>query len=74
MTVQTNVDGVTDASTPESIRRMIRRLAPVIYGPTVLFALGEGAVIPLLPIFAANLGADAGFYQEVAAAVTADKN
>ena len=37
---------------------MIRRLAPVIYGPTVLFALGEGAVIPLLPIFAANLGAD----------------
>ena len=49
---------MTDASTPESIRRMIRRLAPVIYGPTVLFALGEGAVIPLLPIFAANLGAD----------------
>ena len=37
---------------------MIRRLAPVIYGPTVLFALGEGAVIPLLPIFAAHLGAD----------------
>lgn len=34
------------------------RLAPVIYGPTVLFALGEGAVIPLLPIFAARLGAD----------------
>ena len=49
---------MTDGSTPESIRRMIRRLAPVIYGPTVLFALGEGAVIPLLPIFAANLGAD----------------
>ena len=49
---------MTDASTPESIRRMIRRLAPVIYGPTVLFALGEGAVIPLLPIFAASLGAD----------------
>lgn len=49
---------MTDASTPDSIRRMIRRLAPVIYGPTVLFALGEGAVIPLLPIFAANLGAD----------------
>ncbi|MCR2793046.1 MFS transporter [Microbacterium sp. zg.Y625] len=34
------------------------RFAPMIYGPTVLFALGEGAVIPLLPIFAADLGAD----------------
>ncbi|MBN9176059.1 MAG: MFS transporter [Microbacterium sp.] len=37
---------------------MLWRLAPVIYGPTVLFALGEGAVIPLLPIFASRLGAD----------------
>ena len=27
---------MTDASTPESIRRMIRRLAPVIYGPMPL--------------------------------------
>ncbi|MCR2763529.1 MFS transporter [Microbacterium sp. zg.B48] len=30
----------------------------MIYGPTVLFALGEGAVIPLIPIIAARLGAD----------------
>lgn len=37
---------------------MLWRLAPVIYGPTVLFALGEGAVIPLLPVIAARLGAD----------------
>ncbi|WP_292834897.1 MFS transporter [Microbacterium sp.] len=37
---------------------MLWRLAPMIYGPTVLFALGEGAVIPLLPVFAARLGAD----------------
>lgn len=37
---------------------MLWRLAPMIYGPTVLFALGEGAVIPLLPIIAAELGAD----------------
>lgn len=37
---------------------MLWRLAPMIYGPTVLFALGEGAVIPLLPIIAAQLGAD----------------
>lgn len=30
----------------------------MIYGPTVLFALGEGAVIPLIPIIASQLGAD----------------
>lgn len=30
----------------------------MIYGPTVLFAVGEGAVIPLIPIIAAQLGAD----------------
>ncbi len=37
---------------------MLWRLAPMIYGPTVLFAVGEGAVIPLLPVLAAALGAD----------------
>jgi MFS family permease len=30
----------------------------MIYGPTGLFALGEGAIIPLLPVLAADLGAD----------------
>lgn len=30
----------------------------MIYGPTALFALGEGAVIPLFPVVAARLGAD----------------
>ena len=34
------------------------RFAPMIYGPTVLFTLGEGAVIPLFPVIAARLGAD----------------
>lgn len=34
------------------------RFAPMIYGPTILFALGEGAVIPLIPILAAERGAD----------------
>lgn len=58
MTLQTNVDDVTDADSPAPMRSMLWRLAPVIYGPTVLFALGEGAVIPLLPIFASRLGAD----------------
>ncbi|UNK72522.1 MFS transporter [Microbacterium sp. H1-D42] len=30
----------------------------MVYAPTVLFALGEGAVIPLIPVIATNLGAD----------------
>ncbi|WP_051191655.1 MFS transporter [Microbacterium luticocti] len=29
----------------------------MIYGPTVLFSLGEGAVIPLIPVIASKLGA-----------------
>jgi MFS family permease len=53
MTVQTNVDAVTDRASD-----ILWRFAPMIYGPTVLFALGEGAVVPLIPIIAAQLGAD----------------
>ena len=45
------------ASTP-GMGTMLWRLAPMIYGPTVLFALGEGAVVPLFPVIAAQLGAD----------------
>ena len=37
---------------------MLRRLAPMIYGPTMLFAIGEGAVLPVLPVLAPKLGAD----------------
>ncbi len=33
------------------------RFGPMIYGPTVLFSLGEGAVIPLIPVIASKLGA-----------------
>ncbi len=42
----------------DSARGVLLRFAPMIYGPTVLFALGEGAVIPLIPVVAAQLGAD----------------
>ncbi|XPP26630.1 MAG: MFS transporter [Leucobacter sp.] len=42
----------------DSTRQVLLRFAPMIYGPTVLFALGEGAVIPLIPVIAAELGAD----------------
>jgi len=41
----------------------------MIYGPTVLFALGEGAVIPLIPIIAARLGADIALAALVASAL-----
>ncbi len=37
---------------------ILKRFAPMIYGPTILFALGEGAVIPLLPVLATKMGAD----------------
>jgi MFS family permease len=53
MTLQTNVDEVTDRASS-----VLRRFGPMIYGPTLLFALGEGAVIPLVPVIASGLGAD----------------
>ena len=42
----------------DSARGVLLRFAPMIYGPTVLFALGEGAVLPLIPILAHRMGAD----------------
>lgn len=42
----------------DSAKSVLLRFAPMIYGPTALFALGEGAVIPLIPVVAVNLGAD----------------
>ncbi|MGO2049810.1 MAG: MFS transporter, partial [Microbacterium sp.] len=41
----------------------------MVYLPTVLFALGEGAVIPLIPVIAANMGADVAAAALVAAAL-----
>ncbi|UYK41582.1 MFS transporter [Microbacterium terricola] len=41
----------------------------MIYGPTVLFALGEGAIVPLIPVIAAELGADVPAAALVAAAL-----
>ena len=48
---------------------VLGRFAPMIYGPTVLFAVGEGAVLPLLPILAARLGADIAVAGLVASAL-----
>lgn len=52
---------------------VIRRLAPMIYGPTLIFALGEGAVIPLIPLMATNLGADLATTGVIASALVVGK-
>ncbi|MFE6997737.1 MFS transporter [Microbacterium sp. NPDC057659] len=41
----------------------------MVYAPTLLFSLGEGAVIPLIPIVASRLGADVAFAALVASAL-----
>lgn len=41
-----------------STAEVLKRFAPMIYGPTVLFSLGEGAVVPIIPVIATSLGAD----------------
>jgi MFS family permease len=53
----------------DSASTVLRRFGPMIYGPTLLFALGEGAVIPLIPIIAAQLGADVATAALVASAL-----
>lgn len=35
----------------------LRRLAVPIYGPSLLFGLGEGAILPIIPLVARELGA-----------------
>ena len=54
---------------PPSASDVLWRFGPMIYGPTVLFALGEGAVIPLIPVIAAQLGADVATAALVASAL-----
>lgn len=53
----------------EPIGRALWRFAPAIYGPTVLFAIGEGAIIPLVPVIASHLGADVALATLIAAAL-----
>ena len=56
---------------PPSLRArdVLWRFGPMVYGPTILFALGEGAVIPLIPVIAAQLGADVATAALVASAL-----
>jgi MFS family permease len=53
----------------ERASTVLLKFGPMIYGPTVLFALGEGAVIPLIPVIAAGLGADVATAALVASAL-----
>lgn len=55
--------------TSDSPRDVLLRFAPMIYGPTLLFALGEGAVIPLIPVIANRLGADVALAALIASAL-----
>lgn len=55
--------------TADSPRNVLVRFAPMIYGPTLLFAIGEGAVIPLIPVIADRLGADVALAALVASAL-----
>ena len=52
------------------VATVLGRFAPMIYGPTLLFALGEGAVIPLIPSIAERLGADITLAAVVVSALT----
>ncbi|GAA3762136.1 MFS transporter [Microbacterium kribbense] len=69
MTLQTIVDAVTTDSPALSVGSVLWRFGPMIYGPALLFALGEGAVIPLIPVIATNLGAGVALAALVSAAL-----
>lgn len=60
---------MTDASEPTGARDVLWRFGPMIYGPTMLFALGEGAVLPIIPVIAAQLGADIALAALIASAL-----
>ncbi len=60
---------MTDHTGSPTARDVLWRFGPMVYGPTVLFALGEGAVIPLIPVIAAQLGADVATAALVASAL-----
>lgn len=52
-----------------SASSVLKQFGPMVYLPTILFALGEGAVIPLIPVIAANMGADIAAAALVASAL-----
>lgn len=53
----------------ETTGALLRRLAPSIYGPSVLFALGESAIIPIVPVVAVGMGASLPLSGAIASAI-----
>ncbi len=41
-----------------SAQSVLRQFGPMVYGPTALYSLAEGALMPLIPVMATRLGAD----------------
>lgn len=60
---------MTAVPPPLRVGAVLWRFGPMIYGPTLLFSLGEGAVIPLIPVIAAKLGADVALAALVSSAL-----
>lgn len=52
-----------------SASTVLRQFGPMVYLPTILFSVGEGAVIPLIPVIASSMGADVAFAALVASAL-----
>ncbi|GGH40022.1 MFS transporter [Microbacterium album] len=50
--------GMPEEPSRSAAAEAIRRYAPMVYGPTALYSLGQGAILPLLPIIAREFGAD----------------
>jgi len=40
------------------MKQILSRFAFMVYAPTALFSIGQGAVLPLIPVFAVERGAD----------------
>jgi len=53
----------------DDARTLLWRFAPMIYGPTLLYGIGQGAVLPLIPVIAAELGASVPVAALVASAL-----
>lgn len=50
-------------------RTLLTRMAPSIYGPTILFTLGQNALMPLIPVIAVGMGASLALSGVIASAL-----
>lgn len=61
---------MSDESAPRGTAAdAVRRYWPMVYAPTALYSMGQGAVVPVLPSIAAALGADIAVAALIAAAL-----